>query len=61
METLRVAGAEQHHLVHTHDALDRGSIYRAQLTRDTARMLNMEPCYTAAYSEGLLRLTYGMI
>lgn len=29
---------------------DRGSIYRAQLTRDTARMLNMEPCYTAAYS-----------
>jgi putative transposase len=29
---------------------DRGSIYRAQLTRDTARMLNMDPCYTAAYS-----------
>ena len=29
---------------------DRGSIYRAQLARDTARMLNLEPCYTAAYS-----------
>jgi putative transposase len=29
---------------------DRGSIYRAQLTRDTARTINLEPCYTAAYS-----------
>jgi putative transposase len=29
---------------------DRGSIYRAQLTRDTARILNMEPCCAAAYS-----------
>jgi putative transposase len=29
---------------------DRGSIYRAHLTRDTARMLNLESCYTAAYS-----------
>lgn len=29
---------------------DRGSIYRAQLTRETARMINLEPCFTAAYS-----------
>ncbi len=29
---------------------DRGSIYRAQLVRDTARTLNLECCYTAAYS-----------
>ncbi len=29
---------------------DRGSIYRAQLTRETARMLNLESCFTAAYS-----------
>ena len=29
---------------------DRGSIYRAQLVRDTARTLNLACCYTAAYS-----------
>jgi putative transposase len=29
---------------------DRGSIYRAKLARDTARIINLEPCYTAAYS-----------
>jgi len=29
---------------------DRGSIYRAEMVRDTARMLNLESCYTAAYS-----------
>lgn len=29
---------------------DRGSIYRAELSRKIARDLNLEPCFTAAYS-----------
>ncbi len=29
---------------------DRGSIYRAGFTQEIARTLNLEPCYTAAYS-----------
>jgi putative transposase len=29
---------------------DRGSIYRAGFTQEVARTLNLQPCYTAAYS-----------
>jgi putative transposase len=29
---------------------DRGSIYRAHFTQEVARSVNLQPCYTAAYS-----------
>ncbi len=43
---------------------ERGSIYRAQLGHDPARIINLEPCYTAASSpssNGMAEVFVGMM